>query len=55
MTAEHRRSVDDNETFWAEAALELTWTRPWERVLEFDGVNHRWFRGRRDEHHPERL
>jgi acetyl-CoA synthetase len=40
-----RRSVQDNEAFWAEQARGLWWDRPWERVLAFDGVHHRWFLG----------
>ncbi len=43
--AVYRRSVDDNEAFWAEAARELIWAKLWDKVLEFDGVNHRWFVG----------
>ncbi len=31
--AVYRRSVDDNEAFWAEAARELTWAKPWDKVL----------------------
>lgn len=43
--AVYARSVADNEAFWAEAAQELVWTRPWDKVLEFDGVHHCWFLG----------
>ena len=41
----YRRSIDDNEGFWADAARELVWTKPWHTVREFDGVHHRWFLG----------
>ena len=43
--ATYRRSIDDNEAFWAEAARELSWAKPWDEVMAFDGVNHRWFVG----------
>ncbi len=43
--AAYRRSVEDNEAFWAEAASKLDWAKPWDTVLEFDGVHHRWFVG----------
>ncbi len=41
----YRRSVDDPEAFWAEAAGELEWFRPWDRVLEGTGPDARWFVG----------
>ncbi len=37
----------DPEGFWARAAAELHWYRPWERVLEWDPPNARWFVGGR--------
>jgi acetyl-CoA synthetase len=43
---EHRRSLEDPDGFWAEAAGELDWFRPWERV--FDGSEapfFQWFVG----------
>ena len=43
--AAYTRSIRDNEAFWADAARELTWAKPWDKVSEFDGVNHRWFVG----------
>src|SRR5689334_10147027 len=42
----YRRSVEDPEGFWADmAAQELTWTRPWDRVLDWQPPNARWFDG----------
>ena len=42
----YRRSIDDPETFWAEAAAELKWTKPWTRVLDADHEPFtRWFIG----------
>jgi Acetyl-coenzyme A synthetase N-terminus len=29
----YRRSLDEPEEFWAEAAAEIDWVEPWERVL----------------------
>ena len=33
-TEQYRRSLDTPEAFWAEAAQELTWFKPWTQVLE---------------------
>lgn len=41
----YKRSVDDPEGFWAEAAAELGWFQPWDRVLEGDGPEAKWFTG----------
>ncbi|MDE1177711.1 MAG: acetate--CoA ligase [Edaphobacter sp.] len=45
--AMYRRSVEQPEEFWAEAASELDWFTPWSRVLETgpDGSAHgaKWF------------
>ena len=42
----YRRSVEDPEGFWADmAAQELTWTRRWDRVLDWQPPNARWFDG----------
>ena len=43
--AAYRRSIGDNDAFWADAARDLVWTKPWHTVREFDGVQHRWFLG----------
>ena len=42
----HRRSIEDREGFWAEAAEAIDWTKRWDQVL--DGSNppfYRWFPG----------
>ena len=40
------RSLSDPESFWAEAAEAIHWTRRWERVLDdSDPPNYRWFVG----------
>ncbi|HEY6506701.1 MAG TPA: acetate--CoA ligase [Vicinamibacterales bacterium] len=42
MLEEGRR---DPESFWARAAGELPWFRPWDRVFEHDAPTFRWFVG----------
>jgi acetyl-CoA synthetase len=42
----YRRSVDDPEGFWADMArAELTWSKPWDRVLDWKPPVARWFDG----------
>jgi acetyl-CoA synthetase len=45
----YQQSVDDPETFWAEQAQSyLTWSRPWEQVLDWSfrgDVHVKWFIG----------
>lgn len=42
----YRRSLDDPEGFWGEAAAAIDWVRPPARVLtELDPHHHRWFEG----------
>ena len=44
----YRRSLDDNEGFWAEAAAAIDWDEPWERVLDDSRAPfYRWFSGGR--------
>ena len=43
----YRRSVEDPEGFWAEAARELHWFAPWEKVLEWNLPWVKWFVGGR--------
>ncbi|MCI0497311.1 MAG: propionyl-CoA synthetase [Thermoplasmata archaeon] len=41
-----RASIDEPETFWAEAAEAIDWHRRWDRVLDFDDPPfYRWFIG----------
>ncbi|MDF1686369.1 MAG: propionyl-CoA synthetase [Parvibaculaceae bacterium] len=35
----------DAEGFWANAAAEIDWISPWDRVLEWNGGGARWFAG----------
>jgi len=42
----YRRSVEDPDAFWAEAAASLSWSRPWDRVLDDrDAPFYEWFAG----------
>jgi acetyl-CoA synthetase len=41
----YARSVDDPEGFWGEAAGELEWFQPWDRVLDGSGPHAQWFVG----------
>jgi acetyl-CoA synthetase len=41
----YRESVENPEKFWAEAARELHWFRPWEKVLEWNAPWAKWFVG----------
>ncbi len=44
--AMYRRSVEQPEAFWAEAASELHWFRKWDRVLNDDDAPfYKWFEG----------
>jgi acetyl-CoA synthetase len=41
----YRRSVEQPEEFWAEAAGELEWFAPWEKVLDGGMGSAKWFTG----------
>src|ERR1035438_3397124 len=41
----YKQSIDDPESFWAEAAKDLHWFKPWDKVLEWDLPWARWFVG----------
>ncbi len=40
-----RRSIEDPEAFWAEAATELDWFKPWDKVIDGSGPHAKWFTG----------
>jgi acetyl-CoA synthetase len=42
---EYRRSVEDPEGFWADAAKELEWFRPWNKVFDWKYPTFEWFQG----------
>ncbi len=39
------RSIDDPESFWAEAARELHWFKTWDKVLDWNEPYAKWFVG----------
>jgi acetyl-CoA synthetase len=39
----YRRSVDQPDAFWAEAASELEWFAPWTQVMDGTGAHAKWF------------
>lgn len=42
----HKRSIDDPEGFWSEVASELTWMKPWDKVLDdSEAPFYKWFTG----------
>jgi acetyl-CoA synthetase len=41
----YARSVENPEGFWGDAAGELEWFAPWERVLDERGTHAQWFTG----------
>ncbi len=43
--ASYKRSIGDPEGFWGEAASEYHWFTPWERVLEWEAPDAKWFVG----------
>jgi acetyl-CoA synthetase len=43
--AQRELGASDPETYWADAARELDWFKPWDRVLEWDAPRAKWFVG----------
>src|SRR3954471_6726598 len=44
----YRRSLEEPESFWAEAAAAIDWDEPWQRVLDDSRAPfYRWFSGGR--------
>ena len=41
----YERARNDPEGYWSEAARELDWYTPWNRVLEWDAPWAKWFIG----------
>jgi len=44
---EYARSIADTDAFWSDYARHFQWSREWDKVSEWDGVNHKWFIGGR--------
>ena len=45
--AECERFRRDPDAFWADAAGQFLWSKPWDKVFESDGIHHKWFVGGR--------
>lgn len=43
--AEYQRSIDDPDAFWGAWAARYAWFKPWDKVMEWEYPNHRWFVG----------
>src|SRR5277367_3629192 len=41
----YRKSIDHPEEFWADAAKELHFFEPWQKVLEWNRPHAKWFVG----------
>jgi acetyl-CoA synthetase len=41
----YRRSIDEPEAFWGEAASELEWFAPWDKIVEGEMGSTKWFVG----------
>jgi len=41
----YRESLEEPEKFWSRVASELHWFKPWDKVLEWNPPNARWFIG----------
>jgi acetyl-CoA synthetase len=41
----YRESIDEPEKFWGRMALEISWIKPWDRVLEWKSPHAKWFVG----------
>jgi len=41
----YKQSIEDPEKFWANAASDLHWFKPWDKVLDWNLPNAKWFVG----------
>jgi acetyl-CoA synthetase len=41
----YRQSIDDPDGFWADVAKAFRWSKPFDRVLEWESPNAKWFVG----------
>jgi acetyl-CoA synthetase len=39
------RAQADPEKFWADYASRFEWSKPWQKVMQWDGIHHQWFTG----------
>ncbi|MFM7171410.1 MAG: acetate--CoA ligase [Caldilinea sp.] len=47
LAGAHARSLADPDGFWGEWAQRMAWFTPWEKVMEWNYPDHRWFVGGR--------
>ncbi len=47
LAGAHARSLADPDGFWGDWAQRMAWFTPWEKVLEWNYPDHRWFVGGR--------
>ena len=45
--AERAKFQADPDKFWEDVAQQFVWTKPWDKVFEWDGIHHKWFMGAR--------
>ncbi|MCB9116662.1 MAG: acetate--CoA ligase [Caldilinea sp.] len=45
LEAEHARSIADPDAFWGSWAARFEWFTPWEKVMDWNYPDHRWFVG----------
>jgi acetyl-CoA synthetase len=43
--AEFQKSFEDPDAFWGDYARNFVWSRPWTKVREWKGAQHKWFVG----------
>src|SRR6187397_1145785 len=41
----YRESIDSPETFWGKQAEQLSWFKKWDKVLEWNAPDAKWFVG----------
>ena len=51
--AEFKRFQSDPDKFWEDIAKQFVWSKPWDKVFEWDGIHHKWFYGRAHQHHGQ--
>jgi acetyl-CoA synthetase len=47
LVGEHARSLKDPDAFWGAWAERFAWFQPWEKVMDWNYPDHKWFAGGR--------
>src|SRR5215831_17805109 len=42
---ERDKFQNDPDAFWEEVAKDFVWSKPWNKVFDWDGIHHKWFTG----------